>query len=59
MYSFHIPHRIKSGNPGYFVAYNPTDELVRADFSKVDGIPEELTVHLLSHNYHVANIVEK
>lgn len=52
-------NRIKSGNPGYFVAYNPTAQLVLANFTAVKNIPEQLTVHLFSGNYKVPNIVEK
>lgn len=51
--------RIKSGNPGYFVAYNPTESLVTANFSSVAGIPDLLTVHLFSDNYRVKDVTEK
>lgn len=51
--------RIKSGNPGYFVVYNPSDELVNADFTDAKGIPEQLTVNLFSKNYNVEKIEKK
>lgn len=51
--------RQKSGNPGYFVALNPTDAAIRADFGNVAGIAEELTVVLLSENYREADIALK
>lgn len=41
-------YRLKSGNPGYFVVYNPTPNNVTADFSAVHGLPEQLTVELAS-----------
>lgn len=40
--------RLKSGNPGYFVIYNPTAGEVIADFSFVRSLPEQLTVELAS-----------
>lgn len=40
--------RLKSGNPGYFVVYNPTATNVTVDFSAVRSLPEQLTVELSS-----------
>lgn len=56
---FFFLDRIKSGNPGYFVVYNPSEELVKANFSLATGIPNELTVNLVSENYQVENIKKK
>lgn len=43
--------RLKSGNPGYFVVYNPTDVNDTVDFTFVKGLPEQLTVELFSKPY--------
>ncbi|EDS36767.1 CD98hc amino acid transporter protein [Culex quinquefasciatus] len=51
--------RQKSGNPGYFVALNPTDAPVKADFGLMQGIAEELTVVLVSANYREEDIAAK
>lgn len=51
--------RQKSGNPGYFVALNLAEQQVEADFSKVGGIAEELTVAVVSENYRVPDIAAK
>jgi len=51
--------RIKSGNPGYFVAYNPLETSVAANFTAVANLPEQLTVYLVSDSYHEKDIVEK
>ncbi|KAJ6637445.1 4F2 cell-surface antigen heavy chain [Pseudolycoriella hygida] len=51
--------RLKSGNPGFFVAYNPTDALVVGNFTSISSMPEQLTVHLLSKNYNVEGVVER
>ncbi|XP_050086803.1 uncharacterized protein LOC126571929 isoform X2 [Anopheles aquasalis] len=52
--------RLKSGNPGYFVALNldPSEEKV-ADFSGIPGIGTELTVVLTSNNYAVPDVAIK
>lgn len=42
---------LKTGNPGYFVVYNPTDANVTADFSSIGSLPEQLTVELASKPY--------
>lgn len=41
--------RLKSGNPGYFVVYNPSDSDVSVDFTFVQQLPEHLTVELTSN----------
>lgn len=46
--------RLKSGNPGYLVIYNPTVANVTADFSFVRSLPEQLTVELASKPYENA-----
>ncbi|GAB0088716.1 4F2 cell-surface antigen heavy chain [Sergentomyia squamirostris] len=51
--------RAKSGNPGYFVVLNPSEEDVSADFSNAPGIGEELTVHTLSTNYNSTGVAVK
>ncbi|XP_055325471.1 maltase A1 isoform X2 [Sitodiplosis mosellana] len=43
--------RLKSGNPGFFVVYNPTAANITADFSFVRSLPEQLTVELASKPY--------
>lgn len=40
--------RLKSGNPGFFVVYNPLATNVTADFSFVRSLPDQLTVELAS-----------
>lgn len=56
--SSHIHFRLKSGNPGYFVVYNPTDANVTADFTSVESLPEQLTVEVTSKP-HENNAVNK
>uniref|UniRef100_A0A1B0GJZ3 alpha-glucosidase n=1 Tax=Lutzomyia longipalpis TaxID=7200 RepID=A0A1B0GJZ3_LUTLO len=51
--------RTKSGNPGFFVVFNPTEQYVNANFSNVVGIAEELTVHTLSTNYNATDVAVK
>ncbi|XP_058443479.1 uncharacterized protein LOC131425538 isoform X2 [Malaya genurostris] len=51
--------RQKSGNPGYFVAFNLAEQQVEADFSHVEGIADELTVVLISENYRIPDIAAK
>ncbi|KAL5285120.1 SLC3A2 family protein [Megaselia abdita] len=43
--------RIKSGNPGYFVAINPTNEDIVADFSG-NNLPDKMTVDFISANFN-------
>lgn len=45
---------MKSGNPGYFVAFNPSDDAVSVDFSFVQQLPEQLTVEVTSNAPHKA-----
>lgn len=51
IFFFRINFRLKSGNPGYFVVYNPTDADVVADFTSIKSLPEELTFELASKPY--------
>ncbi|XP_059612023.1 maltase A2 isoform X2 [Phlebotomus argentipes] len=51
--------RSKSGNPGFFVVLNPTEQFVDANFTNVAGIADELTVHTISANYNVTNVSVK
>lgn len=51
-------NRIKSGNPGYFVAINPTKENVVADFSAY-GLPEKMTVDFVSANFNTTGVALK
>uniref|UniRef100_A0A182QL47 alpha-glucosidase n=1 Tax=Anopheles farauti TaxID=69004 RepID=A0A182QL47_9DIPT len=50
--------RLKSGNPGYFVALNLVqgDQHTTANFSGIAGIGSELTVVMTSQNYAVPNV---
>lgn len=52
-------NRIKSGNPGYFVAFNPTDNYVAANFSFVASLPDQLTVDMVSRLYNVTDVTKK
>lgn len=51
-------HRIKSGNPGYFVVINPNTENVLADFSG-HNLPEKMTVDFVSANYNTSEVAVK
>lgn len=52
--------RLKSGNPGYFVALNlDANQEKVADFSGIPGIGAELTVVLTSNNYAVSDVAIK
>uniref|UniRef100_A0A1L8DF91 alpha-glucosidase n=2 Tax=Nyssomyia neivai TaxID=330878 RepID=A0A1L8DF91_9DIPT len=51
--------RTKSGNPGFFVVFNPSEYDLNANFSNVVGIAEELTVHTISTNYNATNVAVK
>lgn len=55
-FSYVFYSRLKSGNPGYFVVYNPTDANVIADFSSIDSLPEQLTVELASKPYENSTV---
>ncbi|XP_055382107.1 uncharacterized protein LOC129612489 isoform X2 [Condylostylus longicornis] len=50
--------RIKSGNPGFFVVLNPTDSFATGNFSS-SGLPEKMTVDLLSDGYNATGVVIK
>ncbi|XP_049776594.1 probable maltase [Schistocerca cancellata] len=43
--------RIKSGNPGILVAFNPSSNNVTVNLNSIDNISEELTVQLQSSNF--------
>lgn len=43
--------RVKSGNPGILVAFNPSSNNVTVNLNSIDSIPEELTVQLQSSNF--------
>ncbi|XP_030373719.1 uncharacterized protein LOC115623487 isoform X2 [Scaptodrosophila lebanonensis] len=43
--------RIKSGNPGYFVLLNPTDQPVKGNFVDVHDLPDKMTVLHVSDDY--------
>ncbi|XP_062122986.1 uncharacterized protein LOC133836488 isoform X2 [Drosophila sulfurigaster albostrigata] len=47
--------RIKSGNPGYFVIFNPTDLLQNSTFSADHKLPDKMTVSYFSENYNDKN----
>ncbi|XP_016976286.1 neutral and basic amino acid transport protein rBAT isoform X2 [Drosophila rhopaloa] len=49
--------RIKSGNPGYFVIFNPTDSPQIGNFTAHKNLPEKMTVSYFSQNYNT-NIKE-
>ncbi|XP_065168393.1 amino acid transporter heavy chain SLC3A2 isoform X1 [Atheta coriaria] len=49
--------RTYPGNPGYLVAFNPTDYKVVVDFAKdIPEIPEEFTVQHFTSNYNETNV---
>ncbi|XP_015172083.1 PREDICTED: maltase 2 isoform X2 [Polistes dominula] len=43
--------RLKSGNPGYLVAYQSDEHPTIIDISSIPGIPEEVTILTFSPNY--------
>lgn len=43
--------RLKSGSPGYFVIYNPSEVDVSVNYSYIKDMAEHITVHALSDNY--------
>jgi hypothetical protein len=55
----HFFCRIKSGNPGYLVAFNTADEEVTVSFSKLKHVPEELNVLIKSSNFDSTGIKAK
>ncbi|KPU80226.1 uncharacterized protein Dana_GF16561, isoform B [Drosophila ananassae] len=44
--------RIKSGNPGYFVVFNPTDLPQSSNFTGPAELPEKMTVSYFSEDYN-------
>lgn len=44
-------YRLKSGSPGYFVVYNPTELPQRSNFTVAAHLPEKMTVFYLSEKY--------
>lgn len=58
-FKFSSNSRIKSGNPGYFVALNPSELYVKANFSFVASLPDQLTVDLVSKLYNVTDVTKK
>uniref|UniRef100_A0A1I8M8W0 alpha-glucosidase n=1 Tax=Musca domestica TaxID=7370 RepID=A0A1I8M8W0_MUSDO len=51
--------RIKSGNPGFLVLFNPTDATQAANVTDNSSLPEKMTVVSISDNYNVTNVVAK
>ncbi|XP_077300428.1 CD98 heavy chain isoform X2 [Arctopsyche grandis] len=51
--------RLKSGNPGFMVIYNPTAEGTRVNMTIVSDVPAELTVNLLSKSYDEKDVFIK
>jgi len=47
-----FPHRIKSGNPGYFVIFNPTDLPQASNFTIPKNLPDKMTVSYFSEKYN-------
>ncbi|EDX12046.1 uncharacterized protein LOC6727150 isoform X1 [Drosophila simulans] len=45
--------RIKSGNPGYFVIFNPTELPQASNFTIPDNLPDKMTVSYFSDDYNV------
>ncbi|XP_033164601.1 uncharacterized protein LOC117143852 isoform X1 [Drosophila mauritiana] len=45
--------RIKSGNPGYFVIFNPTELPQASNFTIPDNLPDKMTVSYFSEHYNV------
>ncbi|KAH8383258.1 hypothetical protein KR009_007601 [Drosophila setifemur] len=44
--------RIKSGNPGYFVIFNPTELSHSSNYTNPPDLPEKMTVSYFSENYN-------
>jgi hypothetical protein len=55
----HLFCRIKSGNPGYLVAFNTADMEVTVSFDKLIHVPEELNVLIKSSNFNISGIKAK
>ncbi|KAH8360264.1 hypothetical protein KR093_011795 [Drosophila rubida] len=47
--------RIKSGSPGFFVIFNPTDLPQLSNFTAVPKLPEKMTISYFSENYNSNN----
>jgi hypothetical protein len=45
-------NRVRSGNPEYFVAANPTDQKIDADFSDQKHFSPELSASMLDDTYN-------
>lgn len=48
-------YRIKSGSPGYFVIFNPTDSPQLSNFTVDHKLPEKMTVSYFSENFNNGN----
>lgn len=48
-------YRIKSGSPGFFVIFNPTDLPHLSNFTADHKLPDKMTVSYLSENYNHNN----
>jgi hypothetical protein len=55
----HLFCRIKSGNPGYLVAFNTADKEVTVSFNKLNHVPEELNVVIKSSSFNSTGIRAK
>ncbi|XP_073818107.1 CD98 heavy chain [Musca autumnalis] len=51
--------RIKSGNPGFLVLFNPTDVTQAANVTDNSSLPDKMTVVSISDNYNVTNVAAK
>lgn len=57
---FFYEFRVASGNPGYLVAFNPTEDTVEVNFpQEIPVVPPEVTVQLISSNYNEPNTALK
>ncbi|XP_063231050.1 amino acid transporter heavy chain SLC3A1 [Bacillus rossius redtenbacheri] len=43
---------LKSSNPGYLLAFNPSNNNVTVDLTTINGLPDELTVQIHSVNFY-------
>uniref|UniRef100_A0A1I8PS20 alpha-glucosidase n=1 Tax=Stomoxys calcitrans TaxID=35570 RepID=A0A1I8PS20_STOCA len=50
--------RIKSGNPGFLVVFNPTEINQKANVTH-PSLPEKMTVVAISDNYNITNVAAK
>ncbi|PSN37701.1 hypothetical protein C0J52_16909 [Blattella germanica] len=51
--------RVKSGNPGYLIAFNTADYDVTVDFTALKQVPEELNVQILSSNFNDPKVTQE